>query len=130
MREFFRGAKDRARFCRVILLCFIPLSSSGAQPNTAKIVGLGAATCVQFLVDAKANPGIQRDYLAWAQGFMSGILLSRPVGVDEGLNLNPSTFPLLKQLEFLRNHCAETPSVDFSDAVEALYKRLRKEGAT
>ena len=59
---------------------------------------------------------------------MSAILLSRPPGVDEGLDLNPATFDLINQLHFLEDHCARNTSVDFAYAVEALYKRLRKEG--
>jgi hypothetical protein len=101
-----------------------------AGPQTAKIVGLGATTCLQFEDDVKRNAAAQRDYLAWAQGFMSGIIVGRPPGIDQGLDLNPSTYPLLKQLEFLRDHCVQHPAENFSDAVEALYKRLRKEGAT
>jgi len=113
------------------LLCFSFLSAaSQAKPEIARIVGLGAGTCRQFNSDVRKDPAVQADYLAWAQGFMSGILLSRPRGVDQGLDLNPPHFSLLKQLEFLRSYCAENESRDFGDSVEALYKRLRKEGAT
>lgn len=101
-----------------------------AEAPKARIVGLGAATCQQFNDDIKSNPLVRRDYLAWAQGFMSAILLSRPAGVDEGLDLNPATFGLINQLQFLEDHCAKNTSRDFSDAVEALYKRLRQEGKT
>jgi hypothetical protein len=101
-----------------------------AEGRTAKIVGLGAATCKQFNGDVASNPKVQRDYLAWAQGFMSGIILSRPPGVDEGLDLNPATFDLITQLRFLEDHCARNEALDFSEAVEALYKRLRLEGKT
>ena len=101
-----------------------------AESQKAKIVGLGATTCQRFSDDVKANPVLRRDYLAWAQGFMSGIILSRPPGVDEGLDLAPVTFDLVGQLHFLEDHCARNAAVDFSDAVEALYKRLRKEGRT
>jgi hypothetical protein len=98
--------------------------------RTAGIVGLGAATCRQFTADAAADPQVRRDYLAWAQGFMSGIILSRPPGMDVGLDLNPPTFGLMDQLRFLEDHCARNNAVDFSTAVEALYKRLRQEGRT
>ena len=122
------------RICLVVALTAAWLSIAfhpvRAALATVKIVGPGAVTCAQFTNDAKQNPAVQRDYLAWAQGFMSAILLTRPSGVDDGLDLNPSTFPLLKQLEFLLNHCMQQPSADFSDAVEGLYKRLRKEGTT
>lgn len=57
---------------------------------------------------------------------MSGILLSRPAGTDENLDLNPPGFGLLQQLEFLRQHCVRNPSQDFSDAAMTLYKRVRQ----
>ena len=98
-----------------------------AEPQTAKIVGLGAATCLQFNEDIRLNPSVQRDYLAWGQGYMSGILMGRPPGVDQGLDLNPPTFDMINQLHFLRDYCAENTSANFADAVEALYKRLRRE---
>jgi hypothetical protein len=101
-----------------------------AEPQTAKIVGLGAATCLQFNEDIRLNPSVQRDYLAWGQGYMSGILMGRPPGVDQGLDLNPPTFDMINQLHFLRDYCAENTSANFADAVEALYKRLRREGKT
>ena len=61
---------------------------------------------------------------------MSGIRLSRPPGVDVGLDLNPPTFGLMAQLHFLEERCARNETIDFSTAVEALYKRLRAEGRT
>ncbi|WP_100554739.1 hypothetical protein [Bradyrhizobium sp. UASWS1016] len=121
------------------MLCFmlsaITLMTSStadlrAEGRTARIVGLGAASCKQFNGDVALNPMVRRDYLAWAQGFMSGIILSRPPGVDEGLDLNPATFDLVTQLRFLEDHCARNEALDFSEAVEALYKRLRLEGKT
>lgn len=106
------------------------VEASHAQAPKAKIVGLGATTCQQFNDDIKANPALRRDYLAWAQGFMSSIILSRPPSVDQGLDLAPKTFDLVSQLHFMEDHCARNASLDFSDAVEALYKRLRLEGKT
>lgn len=50
---------------------------------------------------------------------MSGIVLSRPPGVDEELDFNPATFGLVNQLQFLEDHCAKNTTLDFSDAVEA-----------
>ena len=58
---------------------------------------------------------------------MSGILLGRPVGIDDSLDLTPPTFGLLDQLKFLEDFCISNVSMDFGDAVEALYKRLRQE---
>ena len=74
----------------------------------------------------KATPDAQRDYLAWAQGFMSAILLTRPAGVDEKVDLLPPSLPLLKQLEFLHDQCWKSPQGSFSEAVEYLYRHLRQ----
>lgn len=112
----------------LLVLTATAISGAEAQPPTAKIVGLGATRCGQFTSDVQSNPAVRRDYLAWAQGYMSGILVGRPPGTDTGLDLNPPTFGLLTQLKFLEDHCAGNPGQDFSDAVEALYRRLRTEG--
>ena len=120
---------------RVAALMMWPLgwnavAAEELDARTAQIVGLGATTCRQFKADAAADPQVREDYLAWAQGFMSGIVLSRPPAIDVGLDLNPPTFGLMAQLRFLEEHCALNETTDFSAAVEALYKRLRVEGKT
>lgn len=109
--------------CSVVLL--IGLQVRSAERGISKIVGLGATSCARFLQDVEAQPTVQRDYLAWAQGYMSGILLSRPPGVDEDLNLLPPSTPLLLQLQFLRERCQLAPEQGFADAVEDLYIYLR-----
>jgi hypothetical protein len=114
----------------IVLIARYDRHEARAEPQTARIVGLGATTCRQFSEDIRSNPSLQRDYLAWAQGYMSGILVSRPPGVDQGLDLNPSAFNMINQLHFLGDYCAENTSTNFADAVEALYKRLRQEGKT
>lgn len=101
------------------------LLSNPATAETAKIVGLGAATCALFNQEIGENPVLQRDYFAWAQGFMSGALIRAPQGVDEGLDLTPQSFPLQEQVDFLRAFCAKNQDQDYMDAVRALYHRLR-----
>jgi len=100
-----------------------------AEPRTAAIVGLGATTCQRFNEDVRSDSTVRRDYQAWAQGFMSGILLSRPDAIDQGLDLNPPSF-LLSQLRLLEESCARNSSKDFAEGVEALYKRLRAKNRT
>ena len=106
----------RCRWLAVACCALFTMLNSVANAQSAKIVGLGATSCERFATDTKSNPLTSRDYLAWTQGFMSGILLSRPAGIDEGLDLNPTTFGLLNQLHFLEDRCAKNPSLDFSDA--------------
>jgi len=126
--EYFgrRTSHAVARVLAVAGICLIFAPTIAAsQSSTAKIVGIGATTCTDFLDNIDKTPATQPDYLAWAQGFMSAVLLSRPAGVDEKLDLKPTEFGLLKQLEFLCHWCAINRSRDFSDAVLALYKNLR-----
>ena len=99
------------------------LSPSGAQ--TAKIVGIGATRCDNYLAEIDGNVGAEREYFAWAQGYMSGLLIRAPAGKDEDLNLEPAAFPLLKQAAFLRSFCKTDPSADFTDGIHALYRIIR-----
>lgn len=110
------------------LICAFQLPTT-VHAQTQRIVGIGAASCARFNDEVRANPAVQRDYVAWAQGFMSAVLLTRPPGVDEGLDLIPRNFPLQKQLQFLRTYCAEQPQSDFSEGVKALYRTLRAPGS-
>lgn len=104
-------------------------SKAEAQAIRGKVVGLGTATCQRFKDDVKSNAIVRRDYMAWAQGFMSGMLASQP-GAGEEINLHPATYDLVNQLHFLEDHCAQNSALRFSDAVTALFQRLRKESKT
>ena len=119
----------------VVVLTMLALATATArgvraQPLKATIVGLGAPTRQQVNADLRSNPLIRRHYPTSAPGITSGHLSSRPPGVDEGLDLAPPAFPLIRQLDFLGDYCARNASLDFSDGVAALYKRLRQEGKT
>lgn len=56
-------------------------------------LGIGATTCARFNGQVAESPATERDHLVWAQGFMGGALMWAPAGVDEGLDLLPSTLP-------------------------------------
>ncbi len=98
-----------------------------ANPASAqvKVVGVGASTCQQYLSEVRDNLALEREYISWAQGYMSGLLIRAPAGVDESLDLNPPGYPLLRQAEYLRNFCATQPKADFPEAVQELYRTLR-----
>ena len=97
---------------RVLLLGYLVLGGSPAQAQSVKVVGIGSSSCVRFKQDITENPAIERDYFAWAQGFMSGALIRAPKGVDDDLDLSPPSFALLNQIDFLRMFCAEHPDQD------------------
>ena len=118
--------RKRARMALLVLVSVtggLVITPARAQP--VKIVGIGASTCTRFLQEIEGNPLAEREYVAWAQGYMSGLLIRAPAGKDEGLDLAPPAFPLLKQAAFLRTFCATNREADFSDAVNTLYRTLR-----
>ena len=96
-----------------------------AQQTAVKVVGIGAVSCQQFLDMVRASPPAERDFIAWAQGYMSGLLIRAPAGVDENLDLLPPTFPLQRQADFLQAFCSRAGDAGFTDAVQALYRTLR-----
>lgn len=126
------GSKIAAAWSRAAsaaLLILVPatgdLSSGTAQAQSVRIVGIGAASCTRFLQEIDGKPQAEREYFAWAQGYMSGLLIRAPAGKDEDLDLMPPAFPLLKQAEFLRRFCSQNTDADFSDGVNTLYRTLR-----
>lgn len=110
---------------RAIVFAFLVLLASEAKPQTVKLVGIGATSCRAYVEQVVTRPEVERDYVAWAQGYMSGLLVRAPPGVDEDLDLLPRNFPLEKQADFLRLFCARAPQAEFSEAIQALYKALR-----
>ena len=101
------------------------LSVGRAEAQSVKIVGIGASSCQYFLREVSGRPEVEKNFFAWAQGYMSGLLLRAPPGKDEDLDLEPDVYPLLKQAEFLRNFCTVNPDADFSDGANELYRMLR-----
>ena len=110
--------------CRLLIVLVVAALPAAAQ-SPVKIVGIGATTCGEFAREAVDKPPTQRQYLAWMQGYMSGIVIGRPPGVDEGIDLSPKGFPLSAQLAFIRDYCLQSPSSSFADAIEALFNKLR-----
>ncbi|MFO1100744.1 MAG: hypothetical protein U1E81_21430 [Xanthobacteraceae bacterium] len=110
---------------KTLLLAAFLFTAPCAQAQMVKVVGLGASTCAQFNEEIARRPSVERDYFAWAQGFMSGVLLRAPTGQDEKLDLAPPSFPLHQQAAFLRLFCSSNKTQSYADAVLALYIRLR-----
>ncbi|MGD9923887.1 MAG: hypothetical protein AB7V13_20950 [Pseudorhodoplanes sp.] len=111
-------------------LLFSAVQAAGQNSAPVKIVGIGATSCARFTTEIAANSDAERNYLAWMQGYMSGIMVGRPAGVDEGIDLAPNAFPLAAQAVFMREFCAKQPKSDFADGVEQLYVRLKKLNGT
>jgi hypothetical protein len=110
-----------------LAICASLAGSSSASPRIVHIIGLGATSCSKFIAEITQRPSLQRDYFAWAQGLMSGVVLVRPPLNGEKLDLVSPSFPLLKQVAFLRQYCEKHPSNGFVDAVRALFRVLAHE---
>ena len=111
-------------------LIFAAAQAAAQNGAPVKIVGIGATICARFTTEIAANTDAEKNYLAWMQGYMSGIMVGRPAGVDEGIDLAPRAFPLADQAAFMREFCAKRPKSDFADGVEQLYVRLKKLNGT
>ena len=121
-----RGSALQARSALPAVLATIAgLMAGQAQAQSVKIVGIGAASCQVFLREIAGRPDVEKNFFAWAQSYMKGLLIRAPAGKDEGLDLTPPAFPLLKQAEFLRTFCSKNAGEDFSDGVNELYRTLR-----
>jgi hypothetical protein len=90
-----------------------------------KIVGIGSSSCEMYADDVAGNVEQEKNYFAWAQGYVSGLLIRAPEGKDERLDLMPTMFSLNQQAKFLRKFCSDHTELDFIDAVNSLYLTLR-----
>ena len=99
-------------------------TAGSIDAHAAKLVGIGAASCSEFLQDAQRDVRELRTYLAWAQGYMSAIVMSAPAGVDDELDLASTKMPLAEQIAFVVNFCNSSPQRDYVDALHALYRNL------
>ncbi len=114
----------------VALVCFLlpNMLLDGAFAQMAKIVGTGAIGCGGFNQAVDRNPENVREYFAWAQGYMSGVMIRAPSGVDDELDLSSNAMPVVDQILFLRRYCALHLERDYADAVGALYRALGGKG--
>ncbi|MGZ8347931.1 MAG: hypothetical protein ACXWUP_12550 [Allosphingosinicella sp.] len=93
----------------IIAMAVALFVAPAAYEQHVKVVGIGASTCSRFSEEVGRNPRVQRDYFAWAQAFMSAVLLNAPKGRDETLDLSPEAFSLQQQASFLYTYCRQNP---------------------
>lgn len=121
----FRNANVRSSAAAIALATIsAALSPSVANSQMVAVVGSGTAKCGKYLMEISAKPEAEREYFSWAQGYMSGILLSAPPGVDDSLQLITEQMPVASQINFMRAFCSQKPDTSYSDGVEALYRAL------
>lgn len=92
--------------------------------NAVSGADLGASSCLKFALDYTRYPPSEEQYFAWAQGYMSAIVMMAPSGIDDDLNLLPVSDPKERQMAVIRSVCAQDPQRSYSHAVRALYRHL------
>lgn len=66
---------------------------------------------------------MEREYFAWGQGYMSGLLMRSPAG--EYVDLRHQTMPYPKQVVFVRSYCQSNRASTYDQGFLELYKALR-----
>jgi hypothetical protein len=79
----------------VTALVFLGLTAPSSAVSGA---GPGAASCLKFALDYTRNPPLEEQYFTWAQGYMSAIVMMAPGGVDDALDLLPTSYPKESQM--------------------------------
>ena len=128
LRTFGSTAKSREMGLKAAVLAaasFLGAASAMAEAKV-NIAGIGAASCRVFMKETESDPQAERTYFAWAQGYMSGITMRAPPGVDEGVDLLHPSFPLQQQADFMRAFCTGNLQADYADGVLELYRELRR----
>jgi hypothetical protein len=125
-KRAFTAPVRRVRYIAMALLVAVCCCSDTARPRAqiVKQVGHGAAKCERFTRDVAADMQNIRPYLAWAQGYMSGIIFYAPTGENENVDIGASNLSIPEQIQFLQNYCLDSPTADFGEAAFALFSRL------
>ncbi|MDF2117914.1 hypothetical protein PY365_20275 [Roseiarcaceae bacterium H3SJ34-1] len=108
-----------------VAIGLISTSALGQAP-VVRIVGPGAVRCARFSEDIARDPRQEREYFAWAQGVMSGLMLRAPTPAEGNLDLLPPGFGVAAQMDFLKDDCEHTTDQSFTDATLALYRELKR----
>lgn len=107
--------------CLAALIAAASLGSAGAT----EIVGLGSQPCKEFMNVARSGQSPQAaSYLAWSQGFMSAVNLSRNQRKLQPKKFNQTKFTPEQQLATLSAYCQKNRESSFASAVITLYRRL------
>ena len=100
---------------------FVLIATNGtmrSESPSRKIVGPGATPCQRFNADIATNPASRRDYLAWAQGYMTGLNKSSTAPK------NLRGWRLEQQRQHIRAFCDKRPLAMIGDAVDDLFTNL------
>jgi hypothetical protein len=118
----------------LIVVCLFMALRCGAYAAEFEIAGIGTRHCSEFVAAHKQSPKeSENSYIAWAQGFMSG---QNAMIQENSANLSgppkqlePKSFDVSQQKDYLISFCLKNPSMTYFNAVANLYVFLGiKEG--
>lgn len=100
----------------------LALASHAQAADDLLIAGLGSAKCSDFI----AAEGAGRDaYLAWAEGYMSGINATLQRYQDPAIPLHGAdTMSAERQVAYITEHCEISPDSPFFSAAADLFSAL------
>lgn len=98
-----------------------------AQPAKAEtnVIGLGNFSCEKFLKLLDINPRSEEKFLAWAQGYISGLSddLSH---ANPNTNTNDFMSNMTYGSERIKQFCIENPESKFFTAVDSAFHDIEK----
>lgn len=114
---------DRMRRLLLAMTMMLCVSDASAeQIKTSREAGVGAIACSQFTADIARDPNMEKDYLSWAQGFMSSFNL---LMLSEGsMSRDLSGTSVDEQRSYIKQYCGTHPGEEYSVAVMKLLATL------
>ena len=109
------------RLIATIVLVALGTTRATAQESRAALMGVGATPCAEFTQEYRRNPsGADAVFFSWAQGFMSGLNMTR-IALKRPLS-DLSAWSVPEQQARLRQLCDKSPLLPYAYAVEDLMK--------
>jgi hypothetical protein len=107
---------------RNLLIAASLLCTGAVHGEPLSSMGIGTATCVQFVTEYRADAGNEQRFFDWAQGLMSGIndALEDTMGKYRDLN----SMPITQQKQILRAYCDDHPAATYRNGINALMNYL------
>jgi hypothetical protein len=100
----------------------LPGLAARAETDTALVAGLGNTPCSDFV---KADAAGRAAYVAWAEGYMSGVNANIQQYQDTPIPLfGADTMSAEQQLAYMLDHCKISPDAPFFSAAGDLFSAL------
>jgi hypothetical protein len=109
-----------------LLVIAIFQSAYAQQPRNYAATGGGTRSCAEFAEAYKQYPAdTEGAFFIWAQGMMSGINFVLSIRNQDTTNL--ARWELQRQMQHIRQYCANNPLRYYLEAVVDLYDTMRRE---